>query len=268
MPPGGARTADGITDCIHDSLHQPDLQSRRVRLTSPVLQAAALAGINYPLLPLFTQSPHQPFLQEGGPAPTAAAPLGLILHQVSVPLRARSPMGSFCRAPTSYRGCFSPPRQHRQLQALLSTLEKPAGGAADKEALRLPDKAARHLWGSAGTGSPGKRAEGDPPGTERWEAQGHRPQRRRAQQTVLCSSASALPAGDRTCLPREPEEKPGPPPFPLMCARHVGAAGARGGRDVGTPWSLAVIPPRRSGILTLLLIVDANSLAGPPRASP
>lgn len=235
MPPVSARSTDGITDCIHDSLRQPDLQSRRVRLTSPVLQAAALAGTNYPLLPLFMQSPHQPLLQEGGPAPTAD---GLILHQVSVPLGARSPMGSFCPAPTSYRGCFSPPCQHRQLQALLSTLEKPAREAADKEALRLPDKAARHLWGSchrrwhgqprqAGRGRSARHgAVGDP---------GSPPQRRMAPQTVLCSSASALPAGDHTCLPREPEEKPGPPPFPLMCARHVGAAGAQGGTRHGSP---------------------------------
>lgn len=160
MPPVSARSTDGITDCIHDSLRQPDLQSRRVRLTSPVLQAAALAGTNYPLLPLFMQSPHQPLLQEGGPAPTTD---GLILHQVSVPLGARSPMGSFCPAPTSYRGCFSPPCQHRQLQALLSTLEKPAREAADKEALRLPDKAARHLWGSCHRrwhGQPGQAGRG------------------------------------------------------------------------------------------------------------
>lgn len=114
------------------------------------------------------------------------------------------------------------------------------GVGADKEALRLPDKAARHRWGSGRRrwhGQPGQ--EGDPPGTERWKAQGHRPQRRRAPQTVLCSSASAIPAGDHTCLPREPEQKPGPPPFLLTCARHVSATGAR---DTGALWSLAVPP--------------------------
>lgn len=42
------RQARVCDDCINNSLHQPDLQSRRVPLTSPILQAAALTGARCP----------------------------------------------------------------------------------------------------------------------------------------------------------------------------------------------------------------------------
>lgn len=140
MPPGSPRTTDGITDWIHDSLRQPDLQSRRVRLTSSVLQAAALAGTNYPLLPLFAQSPHQPLRQEGGPQPR----LGLsstrtLCHSEPVsPWGASAQLlpltGDVSRLLASARLCSHP--------------GEAGGGAADKEALMLSDKAAPHLRGS------------------------------------------------------------------------------------------------------------------------
>lgn len=152
-------------------------------------------------------------------------------------------MGSFCPAPASHRGGFSPPWQ---LQLCSQAWRSRRGGAADKEALRLPDKAARHLWGSGRRRWHGQAGRGDPPGTERCEAQGQRPQPRRAPQTVLCSSASAsrwgsyLPpagaAGEAGAAPGAADVCPA-----CRCCRGTGE------RDTGAPWSLTGLPPGARG---------------------